>query len=154
MCADCWWWSHHYIFFWLQIGILYTIGAYCLFSSHHQDNLEIMKSHPFIFQMFRCLYTQRTFSHNCKSTSVWMNISRQAELELAGRIRLDQKSEVGSHYFWGLIRNLEIQNKTGDNSEVPGGRTRNIVALGGPSALLSLRGGSWKSLYELEKKKK
>ena len=154
MCADYWWWSHHYIFFWQQIGILYTIAAYCLFSSQHQDNLEIMKSHPFIFQMFRCLYTKRTFSQNCKSTSVWMNISRQAELEQAGRIRLDQKSVVGSHYFWGLIRNPEIQNKIGDNSEVPGGRKRNIVALGGPSALLSLREGSWKSLYELEKKKK
>ena len=75
-----------------------------------------------------------------------MNILRQAELELAGTIRFDQKSVAGSHYFWGLVRNLEIQSKKGDNSEVPGGRKRNIVVLGGLSALLSLRGGSWKKL--------
>ena len=120
------------LYVWRLLSIFVT-------SSRH---LEIMKSYPFIFQMFRCLYTKRAFSHNYKYTSVWMNILRQAELELAGTIRFDQKSVAGSHYFWGLVRNLEIQSKKGDNSEVPGGRKRNIVVLEVPSASLSLRGGS------------
>ena len=66
--------------------------------------------------------------------------------------KISEWTVAGSHYFWGLVRNLEIQNKKGDNSEVPGGRKRNIVVLGGLSALLSLRGGSWKTCMRREQK--